>query len=88
MDTSYDIVFPEIDTSANPTLAQGLNYLIADMATAKQQGWLSDETAMQLMLQFAGIEVDIHEEAQRVQGERSQQSERGQRSAPQQQGQQ
>jgi hypothetical protein len=70
VDTSYDIVFPEIDTSANPSLAQGLNYLIAGMATAKAHGWLSDETAMQLMFQFAGTEIDIHEEAQRVQSER------------------
>lgn len=72
MDASYEIVMPEIDTSANPTLAQGLNYLIAGMATAKAQGWLSDETAMQLMFQFAGVEVDVHEEAERVTQERTQ----------------
>jgi hypothetical protein len=66
IDTSYDIVMPEIDTSANPLLAQGLNYLINALATAKAQGWLSDETAMRLLFQFAGAEVDVHEEASRI----------------------
>ena len=29
-------------------------------------GWLSDETAMRLLFKFAGEEVDVHSELERV----------------------
>ncbi len=65
-DTSYDILFPEIDVADHQTLASATQLLVSALTTAKQQGWVSDETAMRLLFQFAGEEIDIHEERERI----------------------
>lgn len=67
IDTSYDILFPEIDVADHQTLASATQLLVSALTTAKQQGWVSDETAMRLLFQFAGEEIDIHEERERMQ---------------------
>ena len=41
---------------------QGLN-------TARAQGWISNETAMQLLFQFCNKEIDVHEEMARIAAE-------------------
>jgi hypothetical protein len=66
VDTSYDILFPEIDSSDNETLAQGVYYLMQGLVAAKAQGWISDETAMQLLFQCVNEEVDVHEELAKI----------------------
>jgi hypothetical protein len=66
IDTSYDVTFPEIDVEDNQQLAHSVNYLVNALVTAKQQGWLSDETAVRLLFKFAGEEVDVHSELERV----------------------
>lgn len=66
-DMHYDILFPEIDVADHQTLASATQLLVSALTVAKQQGWVSDETAMRLLFQFAGEEVDIHEEMARVQ---------------------
>jgi hypothetical protein len=66
IDTSYDILFPDIDVADHQTLAHATQMLVAALSTAKQQGWVSDETAMRLLFQFAGEELDIHEEQARI----------------------
>ncbi|HLZ59419.1 MAG TPA: hypothetical protein VKR06_20940 [Ktedonosporobacter sp.] len=66
IDTSYDITFPEIDSGEHKTLAQATNALVQALTTAKTQGWISDETAMKLIFEFAGEEVDVHEEMARI----------------------
>ena len=66
VDTSYDILFPEIDSSDNETLSQGVYYLMQGLVAAKQQGWVSDETAMQLLFQCLNEEVDVHEELAKI----------------------
>jgi len=66
VDTSYDIIFPDIDTDDNQALAQGVDALTKGLALAKQQGWVSDETAMKLLFRFAAQEIDIPEEMERV----------------------
>ena len=66
IDTSYDILFPEIDVVDHQVLAQATQHLTAALSLAKQQGWISDETAMRLLFQCAGEEVDIHEERERI----------------------
>jgi len=66
IDTSYDVTFPEIDVEDNQQLATSVNYLVNALVTAKNQGWLSDETAMRLLFKFAGEEIDVHSEMQRV----------------------
>lgn len=66
IDTSYDVTFPEIDVEDNQQLATSVNYLVNALVTARQQGWLSDETAMRLLFKFAGEEVDVHSELERV----------------------
>ncbi len=66
IDTSYDILFPEIDVSDTQTLANATQLLVSALTTAKQEGWVSDETAMRLLFQFAGEELDVHEEQERI----------------------
>jgi hypothetical protein len=71
IDTQYDIIFPEIDVADNQALASATQLLISALTAAKTQGWVSDETAMRLLFQFAGEEVDIHEEQTRIKKESS-----------------
>lgn len=66
LDTSYDITFPEIDSGEHHTLAQGMNWLLPALQTARQQNWISDETAMRIMFEYCGEEVDIQEELSRI----------------------
>jgi hypothetical protein len=66
IDTSYDITFPEIDSGEHHTLAQGMNWLLPALQTARQQHWISDETAMRIMFEYCGEEVDVQEELARI----------------------
>ena len=66
LDTHYDILFPEIDVADHQTLASATQMLVSALIAAKAQGWVSDETAMRLIFQFAGEELDIHEEQARI----------------------
>lgn len=68
-DTSYEIIFPEIDVDDHGTLAASTQTLVSALSLAKTQGWVSDETAMRLLFQFAGEEVDIAEERARIRRE-------------------
>ena len=66
VNTQYDIVFPEIDVDDHQTLASAAQLLVSALTAAKAQGWISDETAMRLLFQFAGEEIDITEELARI----------------------
>ncbi|HZS77991.1 MAG TPA: hypothetical protein VFA41_15385 [Ktedonobacteraceae bacterium] len=66
IDTGYDIVFPEIDVADHQTLAYATQLLVSALSAAKAQGWVSDETAMRMLFQFAGEEVDINAERARI----------------------
>jgi hypothetical protein len=66
IETSYDITFPEIDSGEHHTLAQAMNWLLPALQTARQQRWISDETAMRIMFEYCGEEVDIQEELVRI----------------------
>jgi hypothetical protein len=66
MDSSYEIIFPEIDVDDATTLAGAAQSLVSALSAAKAQGWVSDETAMRLLFQFAGEEVDVAEEQARI----------------------
>ena len=68
-DTSYEIIFPEIDVDDHATLAASAQTLVSALSAAKAQGWVSDETAMRLLFQFAGEEIDIAEERARMRQE-------------------
>ena len=71
IDAQYDIVFPEIDVADHQTLASATQMLVSALTVAKAQGWVSDETAMRLLFQFAGEEIDISEEQARIRKEPS-----------------
>jgi len=71
IDTHYDIIFPEIDVADHQTLAYATQLLVSALTAAKSQGWVSDETAMRLIFQFAGEELDISEEQARIRKEPS-----------------
>jgi hypothetical protein len=66
IDTRYEITCPEIDSGEHHTLAQGMSWLVPALQTARAQGWISDETAMRIMFEFCGEEVDIHEEREKI----------------------
>lgn len=68
-DSSYDVIFPEIDVDDHQTLATATQTLVSALSTAKAQGWVSDETAMRLLFQFAGAEIDIEQELARIRSE-------------------
>lgn len=72
VDTSYEIQFPEIDSGEHQTLAHGVNQLVQALTAARAQGWISDETAMHMLFEFAGEEVDVHAERQRIASEHAQ----------------
>lgn len=65
-DISYEVLFPEIDVDDHQTLASATQLLATALTTAKAQGWVSDETAMHLLFQCAGAELDIHQEQERI----------------------
>ena len=71
IDMQYDIIFPEIDVADHQTLASATQMLVSALTVAKEHGWVSDETAMRLLFQFAGEELDVHEEQARIQKEPS-----------------
>ena len=54
--------------SDNLMLAQATAAMVGALGSAKEQGWVSDETAMRLLFQFAGEEVDIHAEREKIKG--------------------
>jgi hypothetical protein len=70
IDTRYELHFPEIDTDDNQQLATSVSYLVDALVSAKQQGWVSDETAMKLLFKFAGEDVDVHAERERIEATR------------------
>ncbi len=63
---AYDIQFPEFDQSSNQELGTALSYLTTGLATARQNGWISDETAMKAVFQFLNMEVNMHEEKEQI----------------------
>jgi hypothetical protein len=69
IDVGYDIIFPEIDVDDHQTLAGATQTLVSALSAAKAQGWVSDETAMRLLFQFAGEEMDIAQEQDRIRKE-------------------
>jgi hypothetical protein len=66
IDAGYDILFPEMNVADHQTLASATQMLVSALSVAKAQGWVSDETAMRLLFQFAGEELDIYEEQARI----------------------
>lgn len=66
VDSCYEVIFPDIDVTDHQTLASATRTIVSALTEARQQGWVSDETAMRLLFQFAGQEMDIHEEIARV----------------------
>lgn len=71
IDTSYEITFPEIDSGEHQTLANATNLLVSALANAKAQGWVSNETAMRMMFEFCGEEIDVSEEMAKINAERA-----------------
>lgn len=66
LDGRYEIAFPEIDSEEHHTLAQGMSWLVPALQAARKQGWISDETAMRIMFEYCGEEVNVHEELERI----------------------
>lgn len=66
--SAYDIIFPEIDVADNQSTATAVSSLVSALMTAKTQGWISDETAMQLIFKCLNEEIDIHQELARIKG--------------------
>lgn len=58
VDTSIELDFPAIDTDDNLAVAQTANYTVQALTTARQNGWVSDETAARLLFEALGKEID------------------------------
>src|SRR5581483_12429881 len=52
--TRYEIVFPPITLDDSLGIAQALDYLVPQLQAAKEEGWISDLTAMKLIHRFLG----------------------------------
>ncbi|HEY0756896.1 MAG TPA: hypothetical protein VGD98_23285 [Ktedonobacteraceae bacterium] len=63
---AYEIVFPEFDVEDNQEMGTAISYLMQGLSTAKEAGWISNETAMKVLFKFCDLEVDLHEEAERI----------------------
>ena len=62
-DARYEIVFPPIDTEDGQGIATAVAQLAPALQLAKQQGWLTDATAMKLLHRFLGGDAfDVTEE--------------------------
>jgi hypothetical protein len=68
VDASYTVIFPELQVTDHLMLAQATATMVNALGAAKAQGWVSDETAMRLLFQFAGEEVDVHAEREKIGG--------------------
>jgi len=66
VEAAYSITFPELKIGDNLALAQATATMVGALTTAKAQGWVSDETAMRLLFQFAGEEIDVHAEREKI----------------------
>jgi len=66
VDASYVITYPELKIGDSLALAQATEAMLTALGAAKVQGWASDETAMRLLFQFAGEEVDVHTERDKI----------------------
>jgi Phage portal protein, SPP1 Gp6-like. len=72
-DTSFDIVFPEIDVADHQTQAMAVKQLVDGLAQARQQDWISDDTAMRLIFQAVDSEIDVHSERAAIQRQQQEQ---------------
>ncbi len=66
IDANYDLIFPEIDVADNQSMATAFASMVPALAGAKGQGWMSDETAMELMFKCLNEEIDVHDELARI----------------------
>jgi len=63
-DKRYDVIFPPIDVDDGEGIAGAIGKLVPALQAAKQEGWLSDPTAMKLLHRFLGGELfDVDEAA-------------------------
>ncbi len=69
IDRSYEVRMPELAPDDNTSAATAAGTMAAALATARQQGWVSEETAMRLFYASADVEIDIHEERERIAAE-------------------
>ncbi len=69
-DRTYTIAMPELAPDDNTAMAQATATMAAALATARAQGWVSDETAMRLLYASANAPIDVGEERERIAGEK------------------
>jgi hypothetical protein len=69
IDTSYEIIFPDIDASDNLDLARSGYYVCQSLALAQDRGWLSQQTAARLYFEFLGEKINVHAELAAARGE-------------------
>ncbi len=67
--SAYDLIFPEFDHEDNQELGMAVSYLMGGLTQARQQGWISDETAAGILFQFCGLEVDVKSEIEKARAE-------------------
>jgi len=70
VDRAYEVVMPELAPDDNARAAQATATMATALATARAQGWVSDETAMRLLYASANAPVDVAEERERISAEK------------------
>lgn len=68
IDRRYDIVLPALDDRDLASIAQATSTMTTALATARAQGWITDETAVHLLFECAGGQVDAAAEWARLHG--------------------
>ena len=73
VDRAYEVRMPELAPDDNSQAAQATATMAGALATARAQGWVSDETAMRLLYAAANAPIDVAEEQEKIRAERSSQ---------------
>ena len=70
VERGYTVELPELAPDDNARFAQATATMVAALATARDRGWVSDETAMRLLYASANAPVDVNEERARIASEK------------------
>ena len=66
VDRSYRIELPELTPGEDEARATAASTIVTALTTARQQGWMSNETAMRLLYEILDPSVNLNDEKARI----------------------
>ncbi len=69
-DATYDVVLPNLDERDGNDVATAFATMVRGVAQAKAEGWITDESAVQLLYRTSGVSIDGAAEWARLKGQR------------------